>query len=262
VRFSSRAAGRAGSGTDRWRRRACSGGFLLLIAGLGWLVADRLLRGYFPLTWGGPNIGGGALVVVALLAAVAGAVLVGLNTSRREWGRRRSPRLAVGSWIGFAVTGALAVGMVVVLVVKPTDDPAAGVNGQVGVTVSATGSPVLVLEICRGTIDHVTISGPNRGGTPNLVLAQFDATQPATSTVLLDVLHPPVGWTGQAGSSLSTADPAELKIALGRGKQSELRQVDFTAADLKLLDVGTVQYSDSTNKHQVPMATFHSVACR
>ncbi|WP_175442380.1 hypothetical protein [Humibacillus sp. DSM 29435] len=256
-----RGSGRARRDTDQSRGRARFGGFLLLLVGLGWLIADRLLRGYFPLAWGGPNIGGGALLVLAIVAAASGAVLVALNFRRREGSDRGARLPGVGSWIGLALGGALAVGWVVVSVVEPAD-PDAGLNGQVGVTVSATGSPVLVVEVCRGSTTTVTINGPHREGQPNTVLAQFDAALPVTSSVLLDILHPPAAWSARPGSSLSAAAPEDLMIASGQGHQSQLRQVDFTVADLESLDVDTVLYTDVTGHPRVPSSTFHSVACR
>lgn len=256
-----RGSGRARGDTHQSRGRARFGGFLLLIVGLGWLIADRLLRGYFPLAWGGPNIGGGALLVLAIVAAASGAVLVALNFRRREGSGRGARLPGVGSWIGLALGGALAVGWVVVSVVEPAD-PDAGLNGRVGVTVSATGSAVLVVEVCRGSTTTVTINGPHREGQPNAVLAQFDAASPVTSSVLLDVLHPPAAWSERPGSSLSAAAPGDLMIASGQGHQSQLRQVDFTVADLESLDADTVLYTDVPGHPRVPSSTFHSVACR
>ncbi len=103
---------------------------------------------------------------------------------------------------------------------------------------------------------------PHREGQPNAVLAQFDAASPVTSRVLLDVLHPPAAWSERPGSSLSAAAPGDLMIASGQGHQSQLRQVDFTVADLESLDADTVLYTDVTGHPRVPSSTFHSVACR
>ena len=62
-------------------------------------------------------------------------------------------------------------------------------------------------------------------------------------------------------------DTQPFLIALAQGHQSQLRQVDFSAADLTTLDPATVQYSeyDSSKKDLVnrrtPRSGFHTVAC-
>lgn len=196
---------------------------------------------------------------MALGALGGGVVLVGRNTGRRDWGKR-SRAVAMGNWTGLAVSGVLTIVLVVVLVVRPTD-ASAGVNGQVGVTVSATGSPVLVVEVCFGGTSTLDIVGRNRGGAPNRQLVQFDAAATVTSSVQVDVSGPPAGWVARPGASLSTVDPGELVIASGHGPRSELRQVDFTAADLRSLDGATVLYSDLGGRHQVSAPGFHAVAC-
>lgn len=121
--------------TSGWLRGV---GFLLLILGFGWLTASVLLRNYNPLRWGGPDIGGGALVLLAGVAVVAGLVLVVVDIPLHR--RDRGSRLPVMTWIAAFVSVLLAATFVEVLVLKP-GDPSAGLNGQVGVTVSASGWP-------------------------------------------------------------------------------------------------------------------------
>lgn len=212
---------------------------MLLFAGLGWVITDRLLRQSFPLTWGGPNIGGGVLLLLAWLAAAGGAALVIVDFVLYHRGDRTSHRPRVGWWVAVAFTLVLSALITFVLVQPRT--ATTGINGQVGVTVSGDGTAVLLLEICRGSTTDVAISGPNRGSIPNEVLAHFHATSPVGSTVLLNVAHPPPGWTRQPG--LPGTKVNGLQIAAGRGQQTELRQVNFSATDLAALTPGTVLYS-------------------
>ena len=240
--------------TDR-RNWTLIGGFLLIVLGLAWIIVDRLLRNYFPLQWDGPNIGGGALFLLACVFVLTGcAVVAGVLI-----GGVRGSRWKASLWVGATISVLLAAGLVVVLVVRPRDSTA-GLNGWVGVTVSATGSPVLVLEICRGSIDEVTVDGPSRGSSPNEKLAHFHSNTPATTSFLFDLDKPPIGWTRSPGATLAKADPAALRIAIGNGPRNELRQADFTDADLRSLTGHTVQYGFS-GEHRVPLASFPSIAC-
>lgn len=235
------------------------GGFFLLFAGLGWVITDRLLRQSFPLTWGGPNIGGGALLLLAWLAAAGGAALVVVEFVLYQRGYQASHRPRVGWWVAVAFTVALSA-LVAVVLFQPRA-ATTGINGQVGVTVSGRGAPVLVLEICRGSTTDFSISGPNRGSIPNEVLAHFYATSPVDSTMLLDVTHPPPGWTAEPGLPGTTVNG--LQIAAGRGQETQLRQVNFSATELATLTPGTVLHSAGSSKlSRISQAGFHAVVCK
>jgi hypothetical protein len=73
------------------------------------------------------------------------------------------------------------------------------------------------------------------------------------------------GWTGTPTSL--PLDTQSFLIASAQGDQSELRQVDFSAADLATLDSATVQYSEYDDAKQdlvnrrTPRSGFHNVAC-
>lgn len=51
-------------------------GSIALGAGVAWLLVDRILLLAYPLRWGGPNIGGGGLSVLAQLAVVSGFAML------------------------------------------------------------------------------------------------------------------------------------------------------------------------------------------
>lgn len=170
-------------------------GNTLISGGLAWLIIDRALRTRYPLSWGRPNIGGGGLVVLALLAVVVGLGILALSVvegrrpdvagasrsvgpgSRGSAGSpARPPAADRGRRLAPAVlTCVLAAGYVAARVALPGDAGNAGVNGSVGVSVDAKGSPVLVLQVCRGSVETVTVVGPHRGDEPNEVFAELTA---------------------------------------------------------------------------------------
>jgi hypothetical protein len=54
---------------------------LVLIAiGVAWVLIDRVLQYAYPDEWGGPNIGGGFLVMISLMMIITGVVLMGTDT--------------------------------------------------------------------------------------------------------------------------------------------------------------------------------------
>ena len=242
-------------------------GASLLAVGLGWWITDRVLTTLFPLSWGGPNIGGGFLLLVAAAAAVAGAVM--LVVSGRALLAQPSHHKLTLLWAPVAVDAALLVGLVAVHVLLPgdtgPDGGPAGINGQVGVTVDAAGAPVLILEVCHGSVDTITVLGPNRGSEPNEVFANLRSPAPVANPTQVALLAATPGWTG-APTSLPL-DTHPFLIASAQGDQSELRQVDFSAADLAALDPATVQYSEYDDAKQdlvnrrTPRSGFHHVAC-
>lgn len=242
-------------------------GAALLAAGLGWWVVDRVLTTLFPLSWGGPNIGGGFLLLVAAAVGVTGAILLLVSGSALLARRPRPQARALA--VPLALDAALLVALVAVRALLPGDagpgGGVAGVDGQVGVTVDTSGAPVLLLEVCTGAVDTVSVVGPNRGDRPNEVFAVLHAPGRVDAPTQVALLAPPPGWTG-APASLPLGTQ-ELLIASAEGHQSTSLQVDFTGEDLTALDPGTVQYSEydaaaeDLVPHRVARAGFHDVAC-
>ena len=99
--------------------RAWWTGATLVALGLAWLIADQVLQALFPLSWGGPNIGGGLIILIAMAAAVAGLLMLlraGPNLAQHQ---PRPSRLLVLAPL--AVDGALVLALVAVRVVLSGD---------------------------------------------------------------------------------------------------------------------------------------------
>lgn len=137
---------------------------------------------------------------------------------------------------------------------------------QLGVTVDASGAPVLLLEICRGSIDRITLVGPNVNGR-NEFFAGLTPPAPLTTSTTVDPLDLPDGWTSTAATLPYSTDPALLHISSGWGPQNSLRQVSFTRDSLAGLDPDAVQYSafdtgvqDMVDR-RMPREAFHAFVC-
>lgn len=246
-------------------------GATLVALGVTWLITDRVLLALFPLSWSGPNIGGGFLILVALVAAAIGVVLLLLGGVVLFRSRPRPTRATVLMPVAF--DAALVLILIVASFVLPddtgTDGRLAGMNGQVGVSVDADGALVAVLEVCAGSVDTVTVVGPNRGEEPNEVFAELTAPAPLTAPEQVSLLAPPSGWTGAPTSLPVGAE--DFLIILAGGSQSELLQVEIDAADAAELEAAgpsIVQYSvyDPDNargsaSRRVTRTQFHEIAC-
>lgn len=247
-------------------------GATLVALGVTWLITDRVLLALLPLSWGGPNIGGGLLILLALVVAATGVVLLVLGGVALIRSRPRPARAPV------VVPVVLDAGLVLVLLVAwlvlpdgtGTDGRLAGINGQVGISVDADGALVAVLEVCAGSVDTVTVVGPNRGAEPNEVFAELTAPAPLTTPEQVSLLAPPSEWTG-APASLPVGAENFLIVSAG-GWQSELRQVEINAADVAELAAAgpdIVQYSvydsetaEGSANRRATRSRFHEIACR
>ena len=171
-------------------------GNAFLVVGLLWVGVNRALIHLYPLSWGGPNIGGGALLLLASAMSVAGLVLA-LSALPILW---RSPDDGtsghgnISRWLPATLTIAAAAACGALLIAPPGPG-GSGIVGATGVTVGANGAPIIVLVVCERSIDSVTFYGPYRGG-PNEKLGVLTASGPVTGTVLLSVTDPPAGWSG------------------------------------------------------------------
>ena len=221
---------------------------------LAWLIIDRLLAGYYPLQWGGPNIGRGVILAACYGLVVAGVVTVAVGGGfrLRTWTR--------WSWAAAAMVVVLFTAFAIVRIVEPRDEDA-GTVGSLGVTVSETGDPTLVFAVCRGTIDRVQIFGPNRGSVPNEVLAQYDSSAAVGNGAVLDLGEPPVAWTTDQPLDRDGVAAQTLVIATARGDKAVLRQVSFSSADLTSLEPGQVLGGSGPFAQRRPRADFLAASC-
>jgi hypothetical protein len=226
-------------------------GTVLAVLGLAWITIFRLLVGYDPLHWGGPNIGGGALFALAVAAAATGVVLLAAGWGGL-WPEHRRPLLASA-----VVVTVLAATAGTVLVVRP-GDPSAGLSGSVAVRYSETGSLQLHLAICKGTVDTVTVVGPNRGSTPNELIARYVAGSPLTTSAVLDLSALPAGWSLVEGRGVPVTGSG-LLIATAGSAKNELRQVSFTPEQARAVPAGEV-LAWTTPGH-LPVSDFVARAC-
>ncbi|GAA2014268.1 hypothetical protein JL107_13820 [Nakamurella flavida] len=194
-------------------------GHVLVGVGLGWVVVDRVLRRVVPAQWGGPNIGGGFILLVSSAAVAIGAVLVAAalvdGLVRRRTGLR-VPARSRRPWLPWWVNGLLLAAVLLGPTILPVRANAA-TGGQLRTTGDAAGAPVLVLET-----------------TP---------PAPSTASTTVDPLDLPDGWTSTAATLPYSRDPTVLHLPSGRGLQNSLRQVSFTRDSLAGPAPDTVQYS-------------------
>ena len=140
------------------------------------------------------------------------------------------------------------------------------VNGAVGITVTADGSPVAVVEICRGSVRELSVAGPNRGEQPNEVHADLTAGAPVRASTTVVLAAPGEDWQGTPLLP-PRDDDLYVVVAGDREEDSELTQADVSVAELGALTPDTVQYSvydpdRGLRSVQAPLADFHDIACR
>ena len=88
--MSAQSAENVPAGTRSPPRTWISGNVLVAIA-LGWLIVDRILVLRAPSHWGGPNIGGGLLLLLAVLVGLCGVVML-VTTGIGRLSRHRPSR--------------------------------------------------------------------------------------------------------------------------------------------------------------------------
>lgn len=227
---------------------------VVVIVALLWLITDRLLVGFLPLRWGGPNIGGGMLILLCYAAIIGGfmgfAATGGLAV--RRWTAR--------TWAVATLITVLLAGYLGVVIVQPRDEEA-GIVGRTGVTVDAQGEPIAVLMVCRGVVDQLTVHGPNRGDQPNEQLAAYRSTQPLSGYHELDLLDPGPNWTPQPGLTREVIEGQRLVIVSVSGEKAALTGVSFTSDDLKTLTSGVVLDGTGQWCHRRTADEFRAASC-
>ena len=137
------------------------------------------------------------------------------------------------------------------------------INGRTGITVDAQGHPIVVAEICHGTVKRVRIYGPNPGAGKHDPVDADLSTAPQKTSFTLDPSSPGSAWDGQP-LNLPVADEMH-SVILNTGNKSQLQEVTFTPQDLAALRPGTVQFDTYTRYEvghsTVNIADFHRLAC-
>lgn len=226
----------------------------VMVIALQWLIVDRLLAGYFPLRWGGPNIGGGMLILLCYAALIGGVIALwasdGLHPRTwSTWSRAAAVAVVV-----------LMVGYIAVLVIEPRDVDA-GRIGRLGVTVTDQGAPILVMAICRGSIDRVRVVGPNRSPKVNEELASYESAEPLTGYRELDLFDPGAGWPTRSALTRSTLDRQKVVVASARSDKAVLTGVSFSSEDLRSLTPGLVQSATGQWAQRRSVEEFRAAAC-
>lgn len=133
------------------------------------------------------------------------------------------------------------------------------VNGALGVTVGDAGRPVLVAEVCHGSVQSVGVYGPARGNQPNEALVELTAAEAVSGSFTLDLAAPGEAWEGEPAALPLGPD---LHVAVASGSEeadSQLSQVEFTAEDLASLQPG--QVLSGRSEEPVDAGAFADLAC-
>lgn len=243
----------------RWR----TGTALVVVAG-GWLAVGAVARLVNPLVWTYLQPVHVPLDLVAVVAVIWGVVLA-VAAARRRRAEGASIRPLARSAAGCAVL--LAV--VAVARAVPVGD---GFNGQAGVMAGPDGSPVVVLGLCRGEIDTITVDDLDsdlaeqawdRGEDVHVAQLTHDGGVEEVTSV--DLTSPPGGWRG---TTLRPPNPGEEELYLeARGRGSVLDVLWFTRAEVEQLPPDTVLLSawgeqgELVGNEQVPLEDVAAVAC-
>jgi hypothetical protein len=133
------------------------------------------------------------------------------------------------------LTGCLATGCVA---------PTADVEGLTGIGVDRAGHPVVLVSLCHGQIDTITVNGDRAGlsgSTPNPVLAQWSTSDPVASQTTFDP-RSPGAWHGTKGFAFDE-HRTYIVTASSSDRDAETTQVTFTHHQLATLDTDQVLFA-------------------
>jgi hypothetical protein len=146
---------------------------------------------------------------------------------------------------------ATALAMVAWLLTGCGNAVTAQVIGMAAVTRTRDGSPVLLVEVCRGHIDTIAVYASREGlsaDQPNPLVASWTSDQPVSGTIRLPIEQPGPGWRPVSST------PDRLTFGRGRGfvvlaqssqQDAEVTQVSFRGGALRQLEVGQVLVRNS-----------------
>lgn len=128
-------------------------------------------------------------------------------------------------------------------------------DGATGVTVDSAGKPVLVIAVCKGQMENVFLYASG-GRVP---VGEWQTERVSAKAVEVPVLaNASAQWTVSAAPAALTASTAYSALAQSSDKKWEMRQVDFTVADVSRLDSHTVLYA----RGRTARSTFYANVCQ
>ena len=233
-------------------------GTLMMALSLVWLITDQLLVGYLPWQWGtGPNIGRGLILLCTYLLLAAGIAIVALSGGFevRFW---RWP-----SWVAGGTILALLVVFAFVKIVKPRDEEA-GLVGRLGISVSPAGDPILVLAVCRGSVDAVRVVGPyrsDRPDEPNELLASYEADQSVRGLRSSIFCSQVTVGRRHLGCRTATSMSNPSSLSPRRVPKLHWAAVSFDRSDLGAVAPAEVLQGQGPSAHRRPLTEFLDAAC-
>lgn len=143
--------------------------------------------------------------------------------------------------------------------------PTTEIIGMAAVTVDHDGNPVLLVRVCKDSIDTVSIFAQRDGlsaDEPNPVVASWTSDRAVGGTIEVPVQRPPVGWTPDPSTpdSPSFSQGKGYIVLAGSSQQdAEVTQVSFRGGDLRGLTADQVLVRHS---HTWSRQAFARDACR
>jgi hypothetical protein len=131
------------------------------------------------------------------------------------------------------------------------------VNGRTGVTLDASGTPVVLVAVCHKSIDEVVISGDREGlkeDEPNAELGTWTAARPMKGIVGLSLADPGEDWSVK-GSFTPEDDKGYIVIGGQAKADVEASQVSFRGSDLAKLAPGDVLVDDRKVEDRLTFAS-------
>ncbi len=134
------------------------------------------------------------------------------------------------------------------------------VIGSTGVVVDGQGNPVVLIEVCTGTIDNIDLAGTREGladDEPNPSFGAWKAADPQKGSIEVNLVTGTPGWDGPK----LVMESGHGYIVEGNSSTADVvaSQAAFTAADLAGLKADQVIVRDN---EVVTMAEFTSSACK
>lgn len=122
--------------------------------------------------------------------------------------------------------------------------------GKTGLTRSADGSVVILVNVCTDSVDHVGVYGSRNGlaqDQQNATLGELHASKPQSGSVEVSLAAPEIPWTADPVVQLPD-DPGSLFIVIAStdgNKSTQAAQVSATRTQVDALPQGFVLVSSA-----------------